>query len=165
MPILLVGASATVIMVLVVIFTRRVPALLGLIGVILLTGLLLLVELLVVTDVETIENMLYQGAESLEQNVIPAALAHISPAAESIRQQAERLFSDFTFFRVRIGYDLYVTIDHQAQPITATARFTCHAKLRHRSEIIPYEKGFRRMTVTLVREGDRWLVTDYEVRR
>ena len=165
MPIILVGASATVIMVLVVIFTRRLPALLGLLGVILLTGLLLVVELLVVTEVETIENMLYQGAESLEQNDIPAVLAHISPTAEPIRQQAERLFSDFTFFKVGIGYDLYVTIDHQAQQATATARFTCHAKLRHRSEIMPYEKGFRRVTVILVREGDRWLVTDYELRR
>ena len=87
MPILLVGASATVIMVLVVIFVRRLPALLGLIGVILLTGLLLLVELLIVTEVETIENMLYEGAESLERNDIPAALAHISPASEPIRQQ------------------------------------------------------------------------------
>ncbi len=165
MPILLLGASATLMMALVFFLTRKLPALLGLIGVILLTGLLLVIELLVVTEVETVENTLYQGAESLEQNDIPAALDHISPAAEPILQRAEQLFSDVTFFQVAIENDLLVTIDHEAQPATANAEFTCHAKLRHRSETIPYEYGRRRMTVTLVREGDRWMVTDYEVRR
>ena len=165
LPILLLGASSTLIMVLVVVFTRRLPALLGLIGVILLTGLLLLLEMLVVTDVEVVENTLYQGAALLEQNDIPAALAYVSPTAKPIRQRAERLFSDVTFSEVRIGYDLHVTIDHQTQPATATANFTCHAKLQHRSQIMPYQHGHRRVTVTLVREGDRWLVTDYETRR
>lgn len=163
LPILLLGASAAAIMLVVVLQTRRLPAAIGFAAVVLVTIATLVVEALVVTEVERVENTIYAAADALENNEVDSVLAMIAPDATEMRRRAERILPDATFRRVKINNDLKVTINRLAQPPTAEARFTCYYEVEYRPDLNPYPKGVRRFEVTLVQDGDQWLFLGYEM--
>jgi len=163
LPIILLGASATLIAAMIVIQTRRIGAIVGLVGVVLLTIGLLVLEAVVVTEVEEIEFALYAAAAAVERNDLPTALAMFPDDAKSVRHRAEGLLGQFTFSRVRIENDLQIEIDPEVEPRAATAKFTCNAQAKHRRELIPYEFIRRKVTISLIWQDDRWALSDYEI--
>jgi hypothetical protein len=163
LPIILLGASATLIAAMIVIQTRRIGAIVGLVGVVLLTIGLLVLEAVVVTEVEEIEFSLHAIAAAVERNDLPAALAMFPDDATSVRHRAEGLLGQFTFSRARIENDLRIEFDSEAKPRTARAEFTCNAKAKHRTELIPYEFIRRKVTISLIWQDDRWALSDYEI--
>ena len=163
LPIILLGASATLIAAMIVIQTRRIWAIVGLVGVVLLTIGLLVLEAVVVTEVEEIENTLHAMAAAVERNDLPTALAMFPDDAKSLRHRAEGLLSGFTFSRVKIENDLQIKIDPEAEPRSARAEFTCNVRAKHRSELIPYEFVRRKVTISLIWRDDRWTLGDYEI--
>ena len=163
LPIILLGASATLIAGMIVIQTRRIWAIVGLVGVVLLTIGLLVLEAVVVTEVEGIENTLHAMAAAVERNDLPTALAMFPDDATSVRHRAEGLLGQFTFSRVRIENDLQIEFNSEATPRTARAEFTCNAKAKHRRELIPHEFIRRKVTISLIWQDDRWTLGDYEI--
>jgi hypothetical protein len=55
-----------------------------------------------------------------------------------------------------------VRLSPLTSPPSATAFFTGHAEGRDKRGQIPYERFLRKFKVRLHREGDRWLVADFE---
>jgi hypothetical protein len=126
----------------------------------LLIGMVML-ERVVVTDTEQVEDTLHGIAEDLEANNIPLVLASFSPNCPGIRQ-AESVLRRVKIETAVVGRDLEVRINKLTSPPTATAYFTGRIQARDTGGSIPYENYIRKFKVRLELRGDRWLVADYE---
>ncbi len=137
-------------------------ALLGAIaGVGLLGALLLGVEWLVVTDKESVEASLSGAAQALESNNPQAVMDYIDPAS-AMRNRVAQEMAQVTISKARFSR-LDVKFNRHVSPPTAEADFMGYVNGRDRRGEFPYENFAGRFTVRLRREGDRWLMTDYEL--
>lgn len=129
------------------------------------TLLMLLVQWLVVTEREAVSDTLEQMAVALESNQIDAVLGYLAPDAGAIRTDAQRYLPGVEISDANIGGDLQVTVNRLTNPPTARATFTGRISGVNRSpaERSPYENFVRPFTLTLRQEGDRWLITGYEM--
>jgi hypothetical protein len=144
--------------------TQSKAVLAGMLGVLALAGGLLLVERLVVTETEEVEQTLHDVAEALETNDVAAVLTHLAPDAAEIRFAAQGLLPSVNITEAEVGSDLSVRINPLMNPPTATARFMGKISMESGgSRNIPYEKFIRPFSVTLRKEGDRWLLTGYKL--
>jgi low affinity Fe/Cu permease len=125
---------------------------------------LVVVEQVVVTRREQVENTVYQIARDVEANDVEAVVRHLSKARPELRATARRYMSYLEVEQAKIKNDLRVELHLDRDPPTATARF--HAmivgsdpagEVRHQR----YPKGF---VVQFVLEDDTWYVYDYEIR-
>ena len=91
LPIIALGAIAITICGLAVVARRNLASVIALVVVVAVTGLLLLAERLVVTDVERVENALTEVVAAVHQNDAAGVLAFIDPAAPQMRTDAETL--------------------------------------------------------------------------
>lgn len=131
-------------------------------GVLTATLLLVLVELLVVTDRERISDTLSDAAAALETNNAAAVTPFIAPEASDMRARAEAALSVFVVKSASFS-GLDVTVNSHLSPPTAQARFFGKFAGHDRLGRIPYENAFRRFEVDLRRDGDRWVMTDYRM--
>jgi hypothetical protein len=122
---------------------------------------MVMLERVVVTDTEQVEDTLHGIAEDLEANNIPLVLASFSPNCPGIRQ-AESVLRRVKIETAVVGRDLEVRINKLTSPPTATAYFTGRIQARDTGGSIPYENYIRKFKVRLELRGDRWLVADYE---
>ena len=132
-------------------------------GVLLLGFLLVVVEMLVVTDREQISDTLSRAAAALETNDAAAVMAFIAPEAGDMRVRAEAALWTFEVQSASFS-GLDVTVNSHVTPITAQARFLGKFHGHDRLGRIPYDDAFRRFEVDLRRDGDRWVMTDYRMR-
>jgi len=131
-------------------------------GVLLLGFLLVLVELLVVTDREQISDTLTDAAAGLETNNAAAVMPFIAPDAAEMRSRAEAALSAVEVRSASFS-GLDVTVNSHLTPPTAQARFFGKFNGRDRLGRIPYENLFRRFEVDLRRDADGWVMTDYRI--
>lgn len=160
LPILLLGAAATLIAAIALAQTRRPPALAALVGVVAVTAVLLLVEWLVVTDVEQVQNTIYATAEELEHNDDAAVVGRIASNANPTLLRAQQLLDRVTFSRVVVT-SLTVEVHDAESPATARATFLCWVEAKLDKELQLHDKARVQVSVDLVRQGDRWMYTDY----
>ena len=126
--------------------------------------LLLALELLVVTDREAVSNTLEATASALETNDLNQVTAFLAPDATKLRADAERYLPNLMVRDANIGGDLEVTVNRLTNPPTARATVTGRINAASRgAERLPYENFVRKFTLKLRQEGDRWLLTDYEM--
>jgi hypothetical protein len=123
---------------------------------------LILVERYVVTDRERIEETLYGAAEALEADDVEAVLDNLSPTAETLRSEVRRRMQSFKIEEATVA-DLRIEFSPLELPPRAMARFM--GVLKFEPSEAPYDRLLRRVTVKLVKEGDRWLVESYDVNR
>jgi hypothetical protein len=126
-----------------------------------ITAALLIVERVIVTDIEQVEDTLHGIAEDLEANDFAAVLRSFSPKCPryaEVRSQLDRV----TVQSASVGPDLEVRVSQLTSPPSATAYFTGRINAREHSGTIPYENFIRKFKVRLERRGDRWLITDVE---
>jgi hypothetical protein len=123
---------------------------------------LVLVERYVVTDRERIEDTLYGAAEALEANAVEEVLEYLSPAAEPLRAEVRSRMQSLKVEEANVA-DLRIELSPLELPPKAIARFL--GLLRFAPGEAPYDRLLRRVTVKLVKEGDRWLVESYELQK
>lgn len=165
LPIWVCGAIALTMAAIVYFQTRTSGALLAVVGVVAATGLLLLVEQLLETPREAVERTLYELADAVESNNVPATLTYLSPnASSSIRSDVETLMPLVNIERANIVGTPEVELTGDPDPTTATVRV--------RGIIVATIKrnGMKggqddELTLQFVRNGDRWLIENYTSKR
>ena len=132
----------------------------------LLVGVLTLagfgIERLVVTDREAVTNTLDAAASAVEDNDLQRLLGCISPSAQQPRNQSRWVLDRFDVDNAWIR-NLEIDFNRLTSLPTAHARFQAVGKGRDRKGQIPYNAYAQRVVVHLRLEGDRWLVTGYDI--
>jgi hypothetical protein len=121
---------------------------------------LLLIERYVVTDRELIEETIYGAAAAVEANDIERTLSYFSPTAEPLRALVRRRMGSLEVLDAAVA-GLKIELG-TADTRRSTAKFL--GRLEVRSSSVPRNHIPIRMTVALVKEGERWLVESYELR-
>jgi hypothetical protein len=121
-----------------------------------------MLERMIVTDREQVEDTVHAIALDLVANDIPAVMSHFAPSAPR-QAEARRVLEDVKVYSASVGNDLEIRINELTTPATATAYFTgrINAKAK-RGQTIPYENFFRKFKVTFERHNRRWLIANYE---
>jgi hypothetical protein len=142
--------------------TRRGAVLAVMGGVVVLTGLALLLERWVVTDREAVEDTLRAAAAAVLAGDERKVLEFIAPEAPREIQDAVRRYlnrAEFTNIVIRAP-DTQVMKGAQR---TARVRFTAHVKVRLKSgDALAREEFPVFLEVRFRKERDTWLVTGYE---
>jgi len=142
--------------------TGRQGALYALLGVLAVTGGLLLVERLVETDREQIDAILHQAAREVERNEIESLMRFTHSRAERMRRQARDELPRYDFDQVSIKSNLVITVRQDRDPLTATARFNAVVSASERDGLIKNQRVARYVVVRFEKEGNAWRATDYE---
>jgi hypothetical protein len=126
-----------------------------------ITAAALILERVVVTDTEQVEDTLYGIAEDLEANDVEAVLASFTPDCPKLAQVRSAL-KRVTIRSASVGGDLELRISQLSSPPSATAFFTGRIDGKDTSGTIPYEHFARKFKVKLELRDGRWLISDYE---
>jgi hypothetical protein len=155
------GGAVCLTLALVVYWQVRNKASLAAIFVVLIaTTVLLLLEHYIVTPREAVENTLYSLADAVEQNDMSRTLAFIAPGASKIRHDVETLMPQVTIDRANIVGTPRTTVALDQNPPTATV--VCRGFVRGSVKRGGMNGGdFAEATITLIFDGQRWLVADY----
>jgi hypothetical protein len=161
-PVLLIGIAVEAVLMVALLRTGRGNLLWAMIGVALFTIAGVVVERLVVTQREAVENTLDAAVDAVLASDLNRLLDCVSPTAKKTRDDARQVFG-----RVEVGstyiHSMEIKIDDRTSPYTAKARFQVIGQARDRKGEIPYEGFNRAVTVELRLEGNRWLVYDYSI--
>jgi hypothetical protein len=159
LPIWSLGAVCLAIAVIVFLAKRSLASILGVAGVIAVTALLLVLESIVVTPSEEVEQSLSDLMAAIEANDLAAVVAWIDPSAKSIRSEAETLMPQVKV-RETGSTSVHVEVDESASPLKATSFFRgridgTHA--RSGGRVFYFDK----VEIDWQKSGDSWQVIDY----
>ncbi|MEN6452339.1 MAG: hypothetical protein ABFC96_17750 [Thermoguttaceae bacterium] len=161
-PWLLIGIIAETVLAILLSQTRRGVFLWAMLGVAAFVGAGLIVERLVVTDREGVEQTLDAAVAAAEANDINRLLPCISPSAESVRNQARMLLARVDVKSVWVRH-LEIKIKRLTSPKTAEARFVATGQGNDRKGEAAYATYSAPVTMKFRLEGGRWLVIGYSV--
>ncbi|MFZ5831296.1 MAG: hypothetical protein ACOY3P_14490 [Planctomycetota bacterium] len=161
-PIYMAGGVIEIALAFLYVRTGRPIFVLVMAGVLLATVLGVVVERVVVTDRERLEQTIDEAAMAVVSNDYDRLASFIAPDATHLQQLARWGFSQAEFSQVRIT-DQQITIDRAADPLTAQAKIFGVFYFKHRSGQWPYDKYPANGTIFFRLENDRWLATDYEM--
>ncbi len=164
-PAILIGVMAELVLasVLFAVQRRWVAIAMGVVAALVVAAVL--IERVVTTATEEVEEALQGLAAALESDDVPTVLTFVAPDATGVRGAAERHMPRYQINTVNIARDLEVTIDDTADPPTAVARFTCRVNANDRRGQVPYQNAILEFTMKYRKDGDRWLLYEYEVDR
>jgi hypothetical protein len=159
LPIWALGAVCLAIAVIVFLAKRSLGSVLGIVGVIVVTALLLLLESIVITPSEEVEQSLNNLMAAIEANNVAAVAAFIAPNATAIRNEAETLMPQVKV-RETGAASIRVEVDDSASPPTATSFFRGRIDGTHaRTGVRVFY--FDQVEIDWQKSGDNWLVIDY----
>jgi len=164
-PAILFGVMAEIVLAIALFALQRrgVAIAMGVVAALIVAAVL--IERFTVTATEEVENELRGLAAALESNDVPTVLTFVAPDATAVRGAAERHMPCYQINSVNIARDLEITIDDSKNPPTAAARFTCRVNANDRRGQIPYQNAMLEFTMKYRKEGDRWLLYEYDVDR
>lgn len=161
LTILALGALSVAAALFALIKTGRIGFLYGAVGLIALTALLLIVERRTITIKEELRGVLDDISTDLTADNVPAVLDHIAPAAEDIRDKAEKILKQVRVDRVSIKPNLKVTPKNgDANHVVAT--FNAVAVGSERRGVVKDQPSPQFFTVEFVRDGDAWRILTYD---
>jgi ketosteroid isomerase-like protein len=163
-PILVTGIVLEAIVIVALVRTGRAALVWAVVGVGLVTGGLLVVERLVVTDNERIRETLDGVAAAAAANDLDGVLAYIGPDAKEVRKLATDSLRRIKVREAKVGNDLSIVITHQGGAPSALATFTGRIRAEVHVEALGHDTYVGRFTVGLVKQGDKWLVVDFQRR-
>ncbi len=138
------------------------PVLLYAIAVVLLiTGALISVERLWVTDRESIVLTLYQIARDIKQDNLPKLLAYIAPEATGIRRLAEFEYHRYQVREVRITKVWEVDVKNDHSPPEGVAKISVIVRGGFRGDEVD-DTAMRYVVVHLRRYDKHWKIFAYE---
>lgn len=159
LPIWMGGAVALTMAFIVYWQTRANGALLGILGVIVVTAALLLTERLIETPREAVARTLYSLAATVEANDVPGALSYLAPSANAeLRKDIEAQLPLVRIERARIIGTPQIEIINNGDGANVVCRGVILA--------VSKQDGMKggaddRLWLMWVRRGDRWLVESY----
>jgi len=159
--ILIVGIVLEIVLGLVLLNTGRGAVLVAMVAVALLVGVAAIVERLVVTDREAVTNALYGAADALEANDLDELFTYVGPEAQSLRRRASDVLPRIRIKEANIGR-LQVSVNRVHNPPTARTELIGRFIVEDIAQQIPYENYVQRFAIRWRRDGDRWLMVDYE---
>ena len=144
---------------------RTNKALAGIGGVVGVTAALLALEWWLETPREAVERTLYELAAAVEANDVPGALRFVAPTADKqIRSDIESMMPLVTIERARVIGSPDITLDDGPTPATATVK--CRGIVVATTKKNGMKGGADdELTLTFVRDGERWLVESYTSER
>lgn len=162
LPIYAVGAVLATVSGLAFLARRSLPSLFALIGVVVLTLLLVIVERVVVTEREQVESALQQLMADVEAGDMLAVLARIDSGAVQMRGDVEKLMPQAEI-KDTGATAVRVEVDADAEPMTATSQF------RGKIDGVHRRSGMRvfffdEVEIRWVKRGDVWLAEAYAVK-
>jgi hypothetical protein len=165
LPIWAAGAVAVTLALIVYLQTRTTASFLSIIVMLAIAGLLLVTERLIETPREAVERTLYELADTVEANDVPGALRFLASTADSqIRRDVENLMPLVEIERANITGAPTIEVEAGDEPDSATV--TCRGLIVATLKQTGMKGGADdEMTMTWVRQGDRWLVEDYVVKK
>lgn len=161
---IVVGLIAEAILATALVQTGRGVFLWAMLGVAVLAVGGALLEVLIETDKEKVENTLYGAADALCTNVPERVFEYIGPQAENVRRDAEFALerievTDATFANLKIEFN------QMTSPPKAMAQFEGIIRFEDRREVFPYQFYKAPVTVELRKHGDRWLIVGHDFTR
>jgi len=159
-PSVMLGLAAEVILAILLMQTRRGNIVGAMVAVATLTVGLVVVERLVVTENEQIEDTLDGAARAMAANDAQGLLAMFTDDSPR-RNDVQSILSRVTVRTAKIGRDLEIRVNKLTVPFSASAYFTGHIDARENRDKVPYERVTRKLKVTLHKEGEHWRVFDY----
>ncbi len=159
-PSLMFGIGLEIILAIALVRTGRGLILAAMVLVLALLAGMLVIERLVVTETEAVENSLDAVASSLAANDKEAVLAAFSPLSPR-RAEVQSALSKVRINSARVAGDLEIRFNDLTNPPSATAYFTGIVDAKDRTGQIPYEHMMRRFRVVMHKQADRWLIDDY----
>ncbi|MGA2034405.1 MAG: hypothetical protein ABSG68_19340 [Thermoguttaceae bacterium] len=164
-PILVFGILAEAILAVALLRSGRGALLWIMLGAAVVVGIGLLVERLVVTDRKRVAATIDGVAAALEANNVEAVLRYVSNSSPQLREEAQLRLSQVQLVHVQVR-NLEVLINRLTSPPTAKATFNVFVTGRYRQgEFSEFGQQSRpgKLSVELDLEGDRWLITGYEL--
>ncbi len=158
-PALVLGLSVELILAALLVRFRRGDIVGGMIAVATLTFGLVVLERLVITNSEEIEQLLDELTASLVAGDEQAVLAKFTTDSPRVNELRTTL-SHVTVRRARIS-NLEIRVDTSDVPTTAVATITENVEARDDRGTKPFERLTRKLKVTLHKEGGHWLVYNY----
>jgi hypothetical protein len=159
--IIIVGVAVEIVLGLIFMNTGRGAVLIAMLAVGVSVALGVLVERVVVTEREEIEVALYGAAAALEANDLEALFTFVGSEAQSLRSRASEVVPRFRILEAKIA-GLKITVNHVTNPPTARTELVGRFEVEDASQRIPYENYIQRFAIRWRRDGDRWLMVDYE---
>jgi hypothetical protein len=165
LPIWAAGAVAVTLALIVYLQTRTMGAFLAILVILASAGVLLVIEHLIETPREAVERTLYELADTVENNDVPGALRFLASTADTqIRHDIETLMPLVRIDRANVVGAPQIEVEPGDAPDSATVicRGIVVATLKQNGMKGGAEDE---LTMTWVRQGDRWLVEDYVAKR
>ncbi len=162
-PIILVGVLAVAVCAAALVRTGRGIFLVAIGAIALLTFAGVLVEKLVVTQREEVEQVIDAATAAVRANQMEGVLEQLSPDAGRARDLIRWAFGRVTFEDVRLTR-LEIRVINTASPPLAKAEITGYVRCRDRLGEYPYDAVPIDGALELRKIESRWLVTGYEMR-
>jgi hypothetical protein len=156
-PIISIGIVVELVLGIVLWCTGRGRVLWMMLGVLGFALLGFLLQWLVVTDREAINNLLHDCAAAAKANDVERILAHVSPEAVELRTDIRQVLERAEVTLVWIS-DLQLKVDRRANPPVANARFKVIAQGNDRKGQYPYKSHLCKPSVDFRLQDDRWII-------
>jgi hypothetical protein len=165
LPIWAAGAVAATLALIVYLQTRTTASFLAILVILATAGLLLVTERLIETPREAVERTLYELADTVEANDVQGALRFLASTADTqIRRDVETLMPLVEIERANIVGAPIIEVEPGDNPDSATV--TCRGFIVATLKQNGMKGGADdELTMTWVRQGDRWLVEDYVAKK
>ena len=135
----------------------------AMIGVLVVTLGLVVVERLVVTEREEVAQALDAVAVALTTNDLPRVLKFVSQSVPQTRAAAQANLGRVVIRTAEVGSDLKIDLQASTQPPTATARFVARFSGSDKSGQTRFDKYVQRLEVQLVKEDGQWRIAAYKL--
>lgn len=154
------GAALTLIAAITWVKGGYAAALYSTLALFLLTILLLLMNLQIKTDRERVEGVMNDVAKAVKLNDFDGVLSHIHPSRTAALNRTKAQLSSCEFTEARITGIKKIEVNSDTNPPSAIAEFNAYVELSVQGNSHKVPQFIR---CYFLREGDRWLVSDYEL--
>lgn len=121
-----------------------------------------LVERMVVTDRELIERVIHAVAADIRAGRIEAAVQHITPDAEDLRDRARGELRLYQVTAIAIKRPIEITLTPEVAPTKGKAEFNVVVTGGDLTGTITNQQVPRFLIVHFVKKDGRWYASDYE---
>jgi hypothetical protein len=161
MPVFVICGITLLVLLGLLLKTGRGVILLAMAGVMLCIVTAIVIDSLVVTDRELVEQTLYDAATAAETNNLDLMAKFISPSVPHLNGQIRSWISQAVLESVNLN-SIDIEVNESKKPPTAVANFWFVARGHLKRGDTVYNNFPGRLTVNFQKEGTRWLVTDYQ---
>lgn len=161
---MVIGGAATIVLFVVWVKTGH-RLMLMLAGIALSVTILLgVIEAVIVTPREEVEQTLDEIARHVQSNDVESVLSYLHSSAQRYRDEAKTEFPRHRFDRVKVTQITNIEIQSEAEPPTAVVEFIVSVQGDFFNDSMHNMRGLRAVTLHLQKEDEQWRITQYDHR-